>query len=214
MKKFFLSIVMLLSVASAATVSAQNLKFGLKGGLNVTDMKFSNDVFDASNRAGWFVGPTLKISLPVVGLGIDAAALYDQRSADVKIDANNVPTEEKTITQKSLNIPINLRYGVGLGSTASVFLFAGPQFGFNVGTKNYKWTDTSNYALKKSNFSVNVGLGLSVLKHLEVAANYNIACGKTADVTPLNAAQSVVSTAYGKSKSRNNSWQISLAYYF
>lgn len=210
MKKIFAIAALLLLMASSA--SAQGVKFGLKGGLNVTDMKLSGDVFDASNRAGWFIGPTVKISLPLTGLGIDAAALYDYRSANVKVDAQNAP--EKTIKQQSLNIPINLRYGVGLGSTASFFLFAGPQFGFNVGTKNFKWNDTSNYALKKSNFSVNVGLGISVLKHLEVAANYNIACGKTADVTPLKAVQDVAETTVGKSKSRNNSWQISLAYYF
>lgn len=210
MKRFFaLAAVELLL---AGTANAQAVKFGLKGGLNVTDMKLSGDVFDASNRAGWFVGPTIKINLPLTGLGIDAAALYDYRSANVKYDTSNA--EEKTIKQQSLNIPINLRYGLGLGSTASVFLFAGPQFGFNVGTKNFKWNDTSNYALKKSNFSVNVGLGLSLLKHLELAANYNIACGKTADITPFKAVQDVANTAVSKSKSRNNSWQISLAYYF
>lgn len=200
------------SLLLAGSANAQAIKFGLKGGLNVTDMKLSGDVFDASNRAGWFIGPTIKINLPLTGLGIDAAALYDYRSANVKYDTSNA--EEKTVKQQSLNIPINLRYGLGLGSTASLFFFAGPQFGFNVGTKNFKWNDTSNYALKKSNFSVNVGLGLSLLKHLELAANYNIACGKTADITPLKAVQDVANTAVSKSKSRNNSWQISLAYYF
>ncbi len=210
MKRLFALAAVALLLAGSA--NAQAIKFGLKGGLNVTDMKLSGDVFDASNRAGWFIGPTIKINLPLTGLGIDAAALYDYRSANVKYDTSNA--EEKTIKQQSLNIPINLRYGLGLGSTASLFFFAGPQFGFNVGTKNFKWNDTSNYALKKSNFSVNVGLGLSLLKHLELAANYNIACGKTADITPLKAVQDVAGTAVSKSKSRNNSWQISLAYYF
>lgn len=210
MKRFFALAAVALLLAGSA--NAQAIKFGLKGGLNVTDMKLSGDVFDASNRVGWFIGPTIKINLPLTGLGIDAAALYDYRSANVKYDTSNA--EEKTIKQQSFNIPINLRYGLGLGSTASLFFFAGPQFGFNVGTKNFKWNDTSNYALKKSNFSVNVGLGLSLLKHLELAANYNIACGKTADITPLKAVQDVANTAVSKSKSRNNSWQISLAYYF
>lgn len=210
MKRFLALAAVALLLAGSA--NAQAIKFGLKGGLNVTDMKLSGDVFDASNRAGWFIGPTIKINLPLTGLGIDAAALYDYRSANVKYDTSNA--EEKTIKQQSFNIPINLRYGLGLGSTASLFFFAGPQFGFNVGTKNFKWNDTSNYALKKSNFSVNVGLGLSLLKHLELAANYNIACGKTADITPLKAVQDVANTAVSKSKSRNNSWQISLAYYF
>lgn len=186
------------------------VKFGLKGGLNVTNMSLSSDVFDASNQAGFFVGPTLKFTLPIVGLGVDASALYDERSAKVENGSN----ERETIKQKQIAIPVNLRYGVGLGSLANVFLFAGPQWGINVGTKNFKWTDASNYELRKSNFSVNVGAGLTLASHLQVTANYNIACGKTADVTWKSATSSVSDAAFSKSKSRNNSWQIGLAYFF
>ncbi len=209
MKKIFA--VLLLSALMALPSSAQ-VKFGLKGGLNVTDMSLSSEVFDASNRAGFFIGPTVKFSLPVTGLGIDGSVLYDQRSA--KIEKTN-GVETKTVKQQQIAIPINLRYGVGLGSVASAFIFAGPQVGFNVGDTDYNWTDTSNYSLKKSNFSVNVGLGATLIQHLQITANYNIACGKTADVTlwktVSDAAQQVTDL---KSKSRNNSWQIAVAYFF
>lgn len=198
MKKIFTLAVIALSMF-AATATAQ-VKFGLKGGLNVTNMSLSSDVLDAENRAGWFIGPTIKISLPLTGLGIDAAALYDQRSAKIEQDVTKT-----TIKQQSIQIPINLRYGVGLGSTASVFAFAGPQFGFNVGDDEFKWNEKSSYALKKSNFSINVGLGVSLLNHLQVSANYNIACGKTADVSINDVLTS---------KANNNAWQIAAAYYF
>lgn len=208
MKKIFATL--LLSVLMALPSSAQ-VKFGLKGGLNVTDMSLSSEVFDASNRAGFFIGPTVKVSLPLTGLGIDASVLYDQRSAKIE---NNVG-ETQTVKQQQVAIPINLRYGVGLGSLANVFLFAGPQVGFNVGDTNFDWRDTSNYALKKSNFSVNVGVGATLLTHLQLTANYNIACGKTADVTLVKAVDDAIGQTTGfKSKSRNNSWQIGLAYFF
>ena len=196
---------MTVALFTATTASAQ-VKFGVKGGLNVTDMHLNDEVFDKSNQAGWYIGPTVKVSLPVTGLGVDIAALYDYRSAKVTDPSN----EEVKVKQQSINVPVNLRYGIGLGSLASIIFHAGPQIGFNVGDKNFKWTDTSNYALKKSNFSFNVGLGVSVAKHLEVTGNYNIACGKTADATTV---QNVAGTAV-KSHSRNNSWQIGLAYYF
>lgn len=199
MKKIFTLAVVALSMF-AATATAQ-VKFGLKGGLNVTNMSLDKEVFDADNRAGFFIGPTVKFSLPLTGLGIDAAALYDQRSAKIGVSSTSVSTE--TIKQQSIQIPINLRYGVGLGSTASVFAFAGPQFGFNVGDDikdiNWEW--------KSSNFSVNVGLGLSLLNHLQVTANYNIACGTTGEVSVGNVADGVV-------KGKNNAWQIAAAYYF
>lgn len=208
MKKILTLALLAIGLLVAAPADAQ-VKFGVKGGLNVTDMHLSSEVFDKSNQAGWYIGPTVKVSLPVTGLGVDIAALYDYRSAKVTDPSN----EDIKIKQQSINVPVNLRYGIGLGSLASIIFHAGPQIGFNVGDKNFKWTDTSNYALKKSNFSVNVGLGVSVAKHFEITGNYNIACGKTADATVLKTVQNVADTAV-KSKSRNSSWQVGLAYYF
>ena len=205
MKKFFTLVVLLATI----TVAQAQVKFGVRGGLNLTNMKLSKDVVDKSNQAGFFFGPTVKFSIPVVGLGLDAAALYDQRSA--KLDGESVK-------QQSIQIPINLRYGVGLGSLASINFFAGPQFGFNVGDKtfeslnNVKQTAT-NWTLKSSNLSANVGLGLMLLNHLQIAANYNFALGKTGDYnvisTTLSTAEKVIT---GKTKA--NSWQLSATYFF
>lgn len=191
------AIVLFVAALFAAAPSQAQIKFGLKGGLNVTDMSFSEDVADVSNRTGFFIGPSVKFTLPLVGLGIDAAALYDQREAKVK------GADEK-IKQQAINIPINLRYSIGLGSLASVYLAAGPQFGFNVGDKSIKEID---WKWKDSNFSVNVGAGVSVIKHIEVGANYNIVCGKSGEVTVLDGAKSLI-------RGRSNAWQIYAAYYF
>ena len=144
MKKV-LSVLMVVAAMMFATNANAQIKFGLKGGLDVTNMSLSNDVFDASNKTGFFVGPMVKVTIPVVGLSFDAAALYDQKEA--KVSAENVET---TMTQKSLNIPVNVRYGFGLSSLANVFVFAGPQWGINVGAKNFKWDDAGCYSLKKS----------------------------------------------------------------
>lgn len=193
------------------------VKFGLKGGLNVTSMSLDKDkLLDTENQAGFFIGPTVKFTLPIVGLGIDASALYDQREAKIKgdINGNKVETSSKLKTQ-AINIPINVRYGVGLGSVANVFLFAGPQFGFNVGDKNQSLLkDAAEWKLKSSNFSVNVGLGFTVLSHLQVSANYNIACGKTGDVTVSDAAGATLQELIGKNGGKANAWQVGVAYYF
>lgn len=193
------------------------VKFGLKGGLNVTSMSLDKDkLLDTENQAGFFIGPTVKFTLPIVGLGIDASALYDQREAKIKgdINGNKVETSSKLKTQ-AINVPINVRYGVGLGSVANVFLFAGPQFGFNVGDKNQSLLkDAAEWKLKSSNFSVNVGLGFTVLSHLQVSANYNIACGKTGDVTVSDAAGATLQELIGKNGGKANAWQVGVAYYF
>ena len=206
MKKI-LSLVFLVAAMMFATSANAQVKFGLKGGLNVTSMSFSEDVFDASNKTGFFVGPMVKVTVPIVGLSFDAAALYDQKEADVKYKLGKT-----TVRQKSINIPVNVRYGFGLSSLANAFLFAGPQWGINVGDKNFKWNETNSYSLKKSNFSVNVGAGVTLLSHLQISANYNIACGKSADASLVKAAEAL--TNAGKDKSRNNSWQSALGYWF
>lgn len=201
MKKIFTSMVVALMLMATTTAQAQ-VKLGLKGGLNVTQMSLSSDVIDKSNQTGFFVGPTVKLTLPLIGLGIDAAALYDQRDAEM---------DNKTISQRSINVPINLRYGVGLGSLASIYFAAGPQFGFNIGNKNIgiDQAEGTSFKFKDSNLSLNLGAGVSVLTHLELGFTYNIALGKTGEVNALDTAGDIVT-----SKARNNSWQVSAAYYF
>ncbi|MBR0259019.1 MAG: outer membrane beta-barrel protein, partial [Prevotella sp.] len=85
MKKVLTLIVMAVAMAMPSQAQTQ---FGLKGGLNLTKMTVNNsnveDMF--KNKAGFFIGPTVKFTLPIVGLGIDAAALYDQREADFEVD--------------------------------------------------------------------------------------------------------------------------------
>ena len=213
MRKFFTAAIVAASMLFAASSAQAQVKFGLKGGLNVTNMSLNSEVFDADNQTGFFIGPTVKFTLPIVGLGIDASALYDQRDAKVKVEDEDGSVESK-IKNQSINIPINLRYGVGLGSTASVYLFAGPQFGFNVGDKNQSlFKDAAQWRLKSSTFSVNVGLGAMLLSHLQISANYNIACGKTGETTVSDVAGETVQQMF-KKRGRANAWQIGLAYYF
>lgn len=213
MKKIFTTAVLAAAMLFSANSAEAQVKFGIKGGLNVTSMSLDSKVLDAENRAGFFIGPTLKFTLPVVGLGIDASALYDQREAKAKAGVEGAEVESNFKTQ-AVNIPINVRYGFGLGSTASIFLFAGPQFGFNVGDKNQSiFKDMGEWRLKSSTFSVNVGVGAMLLSHLQLSANYNIACGKTGDMTVSKALGETGQNLFSKN-GRTNAWQIGLAYYF
>ena len=210
MKKIFTSAAIALAMLFTANTANAGINFGVKGGLNVTSMSLDSKVFDASNRAGFFFGPTVKFTLPIVGLGIDASALYDQREA--KLTVGEAKTKE-TVKTQAINIPINARYSVGLGSVASVLFFAGPQFGFTVGDQNVDLGGDSRWKFRSSQFSVNVGAGFSFMNHFEVTANYNIACGKTGDATLSKTLSDVVGSAT-KDKGRANAWQIVLAYYF
>ena len=197
MKKLFA--VVLLAAAFAMPSKAQ-FSWGIQAGLNMSNVSVKEAAENAGeavkSRTGFFVGPTVKFTLPIVGLGIDASALYDQREGK---------SGTETIKSQSLQIPVNVRYGIGLGSIAEVFAFAGPQFGFKLsGDKNF---GSEEWTLKSSNLSANIGIGATVLSKLQAKLNYNIALGKTGEFKDKDIAKEIGSAKF-------NAWQISLAYFF
>ena len=200
-------------VALMSTVAVQaQVKFGVKGGMELLEMKFKDDVFNADNRSGWFIGPTLKIGLPLPGLAVDVSALYNQRES--KIDLyESADRQVKTLKTKQIAVPLNLRYGLSLGSAADVFVYAGPQVAFRVGDESELISQSGEndlqWRVKNSNFSVNGGLGCT-LGPIQIAANYNVAVGRTGDVTLGDAVDAAKSGLHGK----YNSWQISATWYF
>lgn len=196
MKKI-LTIVAITCIAFATPAQAQ-VKFGLKGGLNLTSLSADGVNSAISNKSGFYVGPTVKFTLPVVGLSIDGSALYDQRNAKIK-------GTDQTIKAQSIQIPINVRYGIGLSSVVNVFAFAGPQFGFNIGDKSKLLDQMGEWSLKSSNISGNVGIGATVFSKLQITANYNFQLSKAGEVV-------LEDGTTGKMKF--NSWQLGLGYYF
>lgn len=204
MKKIFTAIVIMAAALVAIPANA-GINFGVKGGYNVTNFSFSQDVISKDNQSGFFIGPSVKIGIPVLPIGFEVAALYDQRDAKL---------EGEKISQKSINIPINVRYELGLGSMAGIYVAAGPQFGFSVGDKKFSFKDIENdYKMKDSNLSLNLGAGVRLMKHLEIGFNYNIALGKTGEFEALKAAGDMAADAV-KGNGKGNAWQISAAYYF
>lgn len=194
MKKLLSTLMVIACLALAIPAQAQ-IKFGVKGGLNVSKMYISKDVVDSDNRAGFFIGPTAEFTLPLLGLGVDVSALYNQYGAKA---------DNETATKKSIEIPINLNWTIGFSSIVSAYVAVGPQFGFNVGDRWF----SEVCEFKKNITSFNVGAGLKLLSHLKVGANYNFALkdngkihsGDPSDLTTIGFKQ--------------NTWQISAAYFF
>ena len=193
---------MLFIIGGATTASAQ-FKFGLVAGMNMSKLSFDDGkYFNSEHRAGWYVGPKVWFSIPVVGLGINASAQYSQRRMNVKSgDGEDAVSDSKNLN--TIEIPINVRYTLGLGSIASVYAETGPQFGFNVGNK----TVSEVAKFKSSNVTWNVGIGARVLGHLEAGVGYNIALSKFGELVP----DALTGT---KNDFKSNTWQVQVAYLF
>lgn len=202
MKKFFLAVAMLFIIGSATTASAQ-FKFGLVAGMNMSKLSFDNGkYFDSDHRAGWYVGPKVWFNIPIVGLGVNASAQYSQRRMNVKSgDGEDAVSDSKNLN--TIEIPINVRYTLGLGSIASVYAETGPQFGFNVGNK----TVSEVAKFKSSNVTWNVGIGARVLGHLEAGVGYNIALSNFGELVPDQLRGT-------KNDFKSNTWQVQVAYLF
>ena len=200
MKKIFAAAALMLLIAVPA--SAQ-FSYGLKAGLNVSKASLDWSTVSSDNQTGFFVGPMVEFTVPLVGVGVDASLLYNNKGMKLK-DVTSGNSFSQTL--QYIDIPINLKYTYGLGSIAGVFVTTGPQFSFNISSKKLKIAD---YTLKSSEFSWNVGLGAKLLRHLQVAYNYNIAIGKTSEFEYYDTAMNLV-----KGKLKNNTHQISLVYMF
>ena len=209
MRKFLAATLFLFTVAPTA-VTAQ-IDFGIKAGATLPEAPTLNvDDFKSSIRGntGWFVGPTAKFVIPVVGLGVEANLLYSQ--ANIDIDGQNILTQ-------SIEVPLMLRYELSIPAINRIiepFIAIGPQFGWNIGDKSFTLDNIADiagreYRIKDSNTSLNLGLGLVLFNHLQIHGNYNLALGKTADITGT-----IVDFTKELAEIKTNTWQVSLAYIF
>lgn len=201
MKKILSTFVIFACLWIALPTQAQ-VKFGLKGGLNISTLSFSQDVVKGDNRTGFFVGPMVEFTLPVVGLGFDVAALYNQDGAKATMNVEGENYSESQ-TLKSVEVPVNLKWSFGLGSTLGAYVAAGPQFGFNVGSGYF----AEAFDMKTCYTTFNVGAGVKLIRHIQIGVNYNFGISKLAKT---------VSEDYQGPELdvKKNTWQISLAYLF
>ncbi len=204
MKKIGVVLACLVAFLWAAPANAQ-FKWGLEAGVNLSKVSVKGDgnLFDSSNRTGWFVGPKAQFVMPVIGLGLDGAILYSQKY--MKLEAEGESSPNKSLPY--LEIPINLRYNFGFSSLAGLYIATGPQYNWYLGSRNLTWDGESYGSLERSTFSWNVGAGVILLSHLQLGFTYNIAMGATGQIDNVGEAIKTFDV-------KNNTWQVRLAYFF
>jgi hypothetical protein len=162
MKKVFSVLMVAVALMMAAPAQAQLIKFGVKGGLNMT--KLDAEGLKSDNSTGFFIGPMAEFTLPIVGLGIDGAVMFSQRGKD-------------EFKQQGLEIPVNLKFSFGLGSMLGAYLAAGPDFFYN-----FKDLKVEGGEAKKAQVALNLGAGVKLLRKLQVGLNYQIPMGNSFEI--------------------------------
>lgn len=212
MKKWITLFTVTVCLAMAMPAKAQ-IKFGVKGGLNLASASLS-DAWDAKGNAdnytGFFIGPMVDITIPIIGLGVDGALMYSQKGTKISFDGLG----STTFKQQGIEIPVNLKYSIGLGSLASIYFAAGPSFYFNMKSDDDFTFNSVAGSLDydKSEVSLNLGAGVKLLRHLQLGVNYNMGLTDSAKAkidSPSSAWDAINGESY-----KSKIWQVSVAYLF
>lgn len=182
------------------TVPAEaQLKFGIKGGVNISSVHFDSKVLDADNVTGFQIGPMLETGIPVLGIGLDAAILYSQKG--VGFGSEEIKTDY-------LDVPVNLKWKFGL-PIVKAYLAAGPYVGFRVGGDKIWNVIGEQIEAKSFSAGLNFGAGVELLRHLQVGFNYGLGLTDNYSSEPLN-----VNTSGDKISGKNRGWSITAAILF
>lgn len=205
LKKILIAIVAIVSVAAVSAPDANaQFRFGVKAGLNIDKLSISKEAKDQivspDNRTGWRAGVTTEFTVPIIGIGLDASLMFVHKGAEF---FNKETNKDEVIKNDYLELPINLKYKFNLPVVSSFltpFLTTGPSFAFALNKE-----EINN--IKNKNFDVawNVGVGLELIKHLQVAAGYSWGINKTVEKKLGTSTTNV---------GRINGWTVTAAYLF
>ena len=182
----------LIAVLGIGVADAQ-FKFGVKAGLNVNHLSTNlKENFDKNNAAGWTAGLMTEFQVPVIGLCFDLSLMYARMNSEKELDNKNF-----------IQIPLNIKYKFQLPVVSSFlapYIFTGPSFDFKLDKETLD-------AVKTKTFQAvwNVGLGLELVKHLQIGASYGFGINNILDKV-YDGANTV--------SLHNNYWTVTAAYLF
>lgn len=168
MKKFF-AIIAIVAISLGANAQAKLFSYGVEGGLNFNKLSFSIDDL-STNKTGFFIGPKVKMNLPLLGFGLDAAALYSMNRASVVAAdlSGQIATFNKNLSY--IQIPLNLRYDFNL-SILGLYIATGPQYNVCLSSDNSMNVVGLN---RTSTWSWNFGAGIELFTHIQLGLTYSM----------------------------------------
>ena len=178
----------------AMGVNGQDLKYGVKGGLNVSSI--GGDDANTKAKIGFHIGGFAQY-------GINEA-LFIQPELLLSFEgAKDKDFDDKPISLTYLNIPVMIGYNIG--AIKGLSLEAGPQLGFLLGAKYDGETDMGSGdkfkdQFKSTNFSLNLGAGYAINDNIGLGLRYSLGLSSIADDSGSDVKQ--------------NNFQLSVSYKF
>lgn len=177
LKNVLFSVLFVGAFMIGSTANAQ-LRFGLRGEVGINKPSVSKSLFEVENMNAFKVGPTAEFTLPVVGLAIDGSLLYSNQKMNIKTlsaKESSLPSLKKEITEHYIDIPVNVKYKMGIISPVKAFVAAGPYIGFRVGGDELKLESVKETIdRKKFEAGLNFGFGAEIISRVAVGFNYRL----------------------------------------
>ena len=209
MKRFLILFVIVFSLIGR--VSAQ-WRLGVDAGMNLSHLTFSKSVVDSENRLGFFVGPKLHWKLPKLGIGVDGALRYAQRTSAIESwDAAGVSVIDRQ-KMHFVEVPLNARWDINPLKVLGFFIATGPQWDWYIGPDTWESVDHFKTTFNHHTLSWNVGLGLILFKQLHIGVTHNFPITKQG--TLFSQAYDAVSAAAQGVEIKNHTWQFYIDFYF
>lgn len=160
--------------------------WGVRAGADFSKFPTTADQFKSDYYTGFHVGPTVEMKLPL-RFSLDASLLFSQKNVGI---TSMEKTEVKDILKTNyFVVPVNAKFDLVSLPGADVMVIAGPQFNFMLNNNLEDLTNLNNLReteAKKASVGVNVGLGVRVLKMLQISALYNATLSDDYKFTSLN----------------------------
>ena len=175
----------LLGMTAFGSAEAQ-FHWGVRAGADFSKFPTTAAQFKSDYYTGFHVGPTVEMKLPL-RFSLDASLLFSQKNVGI---TSMEKTEVKDILKTNyVVVPVNAKFDLVRLPGADVMVIAGPQFNFKLSNnlENLKDLNTLRETeAKKASVGVNVGLGVRVLKMLQISALYNATLSDDYKFTSLN----------------------------
>lgn len=204
MRKLFLLLVVL--AASASLASAQIIKFGVKGGVNINSSEFvlnngsiKNQVLESvKNYAGYHVGFMTRINLAAIYVQGDVLYVRNSYAYDIK-------GGQLKVKENKLSVPVVAGLNI-------LFLrvYAGPKFDFDL-SNNLKKSIGNSDAIKETFdnrwLGYQLGVGADLFNRISVDLSYN-------GYFKAPTQQYNIGTESYQIKQKSRQFWITLGYYF
>lgn len=166
MKKIILSAIAIMAFAFS---NAQETRFGVKGGLNLTTFAGGN-YYDAKSLVGFQVGGFAEIKI-IERLSIQPEVLFSTQGA--KFDGGIDGDFDSKLNY--INVPVLAKFYI----TKQFTVEGGPQIGFLVSAKE-EGDDVKDF-YKSTDFGFNFGVGYNFTDNLGVNLRYTVGLSNVAD---------------------------------